>query len=241
MCAVQIKPHTYRNEIHFIKFLDAAENPGGRDYLKRNVDINEISDGKRYKAKDMVKADCLGCRGCCDCCKGMGKSIVLDPYDAWRLSEGLGVPFASLIDRYVELNVVDGIILPNLLMKGEAEQCGFLSSEGRCQIHSFRPGICRLFPLGRIYEENGFSYFLQVHECTRPHAKVKVEKWVDIPNFSQYERFIMDWHNHLATVQQILSEKDEEEQKQICIALLKRFYLSPYESEDFYAEFLRRC
>ena len=208
--------------------------------MKRNIDIAEISDGKRYKAHDMVKADCLGCKGCCDCCKGMGKSIVLDPYDAWRLSKGLGVPFAALIDQYVELSVVDGIILPNLLMKGETEQCGFLNPEGRCQIHNFRPGICRLFPLGRIYEGDGFSYFLQVHECIKPHAKIKVEKWVDIPNYSQYEKFVLDWHTYLDAIQDELLRMTEEEQKATCIQLLKKFYLMPYETEDFYSEYYGR-
>ena len=48
-------------------------------------------------------------------------------------------------------------------MNNEKEACYFLNEEGRCSIHSFRPGICRLFPLGRFYEEEGFRYFLQIH------------------------------------------------------------------------------
>ena len=79
--------------------------------------------------------------------------------------------YTSLAGK-IELNVVDGIILPNLKMAGAEDGCGFLTEEGRCGIHPFRPGICRLFPLGRYYEENGFRYFLQVHECQKENREM---------------------------------------------------------------------
>ena len=54
----------------------------------RNIDMKEISDGNLYTANDMVKADCQDCKGCSACCRGMGDSIVLDPYDVWQMSAG---------------------------------------------------------------------------------------------------------------------------------------------------------
>ena len=63
--------------------------------MKRKVDINEISDGNLYGLNDMVKADCGDCKGCSTCCQGMGESIVLDPYDVFRLTNGLNVSFAE--------------------------------------------------------------------------------------------------------------------------------------------------
>ena len=73
------------------------------------------------------------------------------------MTSNLRCDFNSLMDRYVELGMVDGLIIPNLRLSGDGESCSFLNAEGRCSIHTFRPGICRLFPLGRIYEENGFK------------------------------------------------------------------------------------
>ena len=58
--------------------------------MRREVTLEEISDGRLYEANDMVKADCQDCKGCFDCCTGMGDSVVLDPLDVWRLSQGLG-------------------------------------------------------------------------------------------------------------------------------------------------------
>ena len=146
----------------------------------RNIDIEEISDGKLYTANDMVKADCQDCKGCSACCHGMGESIVLTPLDAYRLTKGLGRSFQEILNEHLELSVCDGIILPNLKMTGSEEGCTFLNEQGRCTIHAYRPGICRIFPLGRVYEDGTFKYFLQVYECqNKNRSKIKVKKWVD--------------------------------------------------------------
>ena len=54
--------------------------------MKREVSMSDISDGRLYSNNDMVKAGCSGCGGCC---KGMGQSIVLDPLDMFRMTNGL--------------------------------------------------------------------------------------------------------------------------------------------------------
>ena len=82
--------------------------------MKRDISLEEISDGKLYGSGDMVKVGCDDCRGCSACCRGMGSSIVLDPYDVFRLETGLGLSFEGLLAEAVELNLVDGMILPNL-------------------------------------------------------------------------------------------------------------------------------
>jgi hypothetical protein len=80
----------------------------------REWDLNDVSDGKKYGLSDMVKADCDDCKGCSACCHGMGKSIVLDPLDIYRLVVHLNMPFEALLGDNIELNIVDGVILPNL-------------------------------------------------------------------------------------------------------------------------------
>ncbi len=224
--------------------------------MKRNVSIEEISDGRLYGSNDMVKAGCGGCRGCSQCCHGMGESVILDPLDACRLAEGLGRPFGELLNDKLELHVVDGIILPNLRMEGEAETCGFLNGEGRCSIHPYRPGVCRLFPLGRYYldatetaagseasrQSGAFRYFLQVHECPMPNkTKVKVSKWVDTPELSRYEAYISSWHSFLEEVRRLLPAMEEAQVKNANLYLLKLFFLKPYDPfASFYPQFEER-
>lgn len=204
--------------------------------MLREVSMEEISDGKLYGPNDMVKAGCDDCKGCWACCCGMGSSIVLDPYDMHRMTVGLGLPAAALLGESLELNVVDGIVQPNIRMAGEGEQCLFLNEEGRCRIHPYRPGICRLFPLGRVYDgEGGFQYFLQVHECKKENrTKVKVRKWLDTPDSARYDTFIADWHYFLLGLKKKLTAENSRE---ISMYVLQQFYLTPYGNGDFYEAF----
>lgn len=211
----------------------------------REGSLEEISDGKLYGPNDMVKADCGDCKGCSSCCRGMGSSIVLDPLDVHRLLVGLRTDFSGLLSEAAELHVEEGLILPHLKMAGAQEACAFLDEKGRCRVHAFRPGICRLFPLGRFYENGSFSYFLQIHECRNQNrTKVKVKKWVDTPEFARYEAFVCEWHYFLKAVSQRLSEESEpdgELARQVSMYLLKTFYMTAYaENEDFYGQWKQR-
>ncbi len=216
--------------------------------MLRDIDLKEISDGKFYSCNDLAKTDCGGCEGCSSCCQGMGSSIVLDPYDIYMLTANLGLTFEELLEKHIELNVVDGIILPNLKMSGEKDVCSFLDENGRCSIHSFRPGFCRLFPLGRFYEDNTFRYFLQIHECPKPNkSKVKIKKWLGIPDIKQYEDFINKWHYFLKNLQEqavkntLENPESDQSVKDLSMKVLKYFYLLPYSADaDFYVQFERR-
>ena len=210
--------------------------------MRREQTLEEISDGKLYDSNDMVKADCHDCEGCCDCCQGMGDSVILDPYDVHRLSVGLKKPVEQLLQECLELGVSDGNILPHLRMTGEKEQCVFLNKEGRCSIHAVRPGFCRLFPLGRYYENGGFSYFLQTGECAKENrSKVKVSKWIDTPELTRNQQFTLQWHDLLHAMEERLTGEDEGKQREENLLLLRLFYLLPYEGTiDFYTQFTER-
>lgn len=238
--------------------------------MKRQVSLEEISDGRLYDKNDMVRVGCGGCRGCSSCCRGMGNSVILDPLDIYRLTVGLGLTFEELMADKIELNVVDGIILPNLKMSTGSETCGFLDDQGRCSIHAQRPGICRMFPLGRYYyeeevsrpdgesgapvtglsdksmqpcqERRNFRYFLQIHECPAPNkTKVRVSKWLDTPDLARYEQFIRQWHYFLEDTQERLQGAPDETVKNVSLLILKLFYIRPYRAaDDFYGQFDER-
>ena len=211
--------------------------------MKRNVSLEEISDGKLYSENDMVKAGCNDCKGCSACCRGMGDSIILDPLDVYRLCSHLGKSFQELLVEHVELGVVDGIILPHLRMTGAEEKCSFLNTEGRCSIHAHRPGICRLFPLGRYYENGSFQYFLQTDECTKTNrTKVKVSKWIDTPDLKQNKEFVTRWHYFLNDCEALVRENEDDTfRKNLNMLVLNLFYIKAYVPDvDFYKQFEQR-
>ena len=211
--------------------------------MLREINLDEISDGKLYSSNDMARTDCKGCDGCSACCHGMGSSIVLDPLDVYRLSINLSKPVNELLAGPLELNVADGIILPNLKMTGTNEACSFLDTDGRCTVHAFRPGICRMFPLGRFYENGSFRYFLQIKECSRENrTKQKIRKWIDMPEFGRYETFVADWHFFVRRLQdRLMQQSDMEAAQRINRYILQEFYFRGWDAEqNFYDQFSER-
>lgn len=217
--------------------------------MEREIDLSEISDGKLYTANDMVKISCNDCAGCSECCRIVGDTIILDPYDLYQLKQVSGMGFEELMRDKIELRVVDGIVQPNLKMRPDGEGCAFLSREGRCTIHNHRPGFCRMFPMGRIYQEDGFRYFLQVHECSYPNkSKIKLKKWLGIPELSKYEDYINRWHRFLKRVQEMIKKTENDTIIQnLNMYILNQFYVKSYEtlgidggSSNFYTQFDER-
>ncbi len=210
--------------------------------MKRDIDIREISDGRKYYKNDMVRAGCNGCKGCFQCCTGMGDSIRLDPYDVYRIAEGLQISFQQMLEHYLELRVVDAVIQPNLKFT-ETDTCPFLNEAGRCNIHEFRPGFCRMFPLGRAYESDGFYYILQTHECPMPNkTKVRVSNWLGLKDdMAFYEEFIYKWHTLMIEVGTIVEESEQEKANRITMAMLQTFYVLPFDATmDFNIQFQSR-
>ena len=199
-------------------------------------------ENTRYENNDMVKIGCNDCKDCFDCCCGMGESIVLDPYDVYLLEKNLQCTFDNLLMDFIELHIVDGLILPNLKMLGDEECCGFLDENGRCGIHEFRPGLCRLFPLGREYAEGEVKYFVLEDVCQKQNqSKVKIKNWLSVPELKKYEQFLIEWHDFRKRMKEELAKNpSKDEIKLDNLKVLKVFYSNPYTDGDFYAQFAER-
>lgn len=198
---------------------------------------------KLCSADDMVRIACRSCSGCGECCRGMGDTIHLDPYDVRELEIHTGKSFMELLQDRVDLRVEDGMILPNLSMNPETGACSFLGEDGRCTIHPFRPGICRLFPLGRNYEGEGFRYFVVEGACPKKDlSKVKIRRWLDIPRLSAYENYIGRWHTFVRRQQRDLQAMHGAELKKMRnMAILNIFFIENYPAgRDFYKVFEER-
>lgn len=208
--------------------------------MKRNVDLNEITDGRFYELNDMVRADCQDCVGCSKCCHEMVDTIILDPLDCFRLTKTLHMSFDELLAAgKIELNVVDGIVLPNLKLQEDTHSCAFLSAAGRCTIHSARPGFCRMFPLGRYYTDRSFCYILQTKECPKTRTKIKLSRWLDTKELPQNQKFVGEWHYFLEDLAEAMKHAENETARQVQFYLLHTFYRTAYAADceaDFYAE-----
>lgn len=199
--------------------------------MERQVDLKEISDGKFYGLNDMAKVCANNCAGCSECCHGRGDTITLDPLDVFCLKKGLQMGFEELMAKGISLGVVNGIIRPSMMMTEEEDsKCVFLNEKGLCDIHAFRPGLCRLFPLGRAYDDGEIKYILLTGECVRENrTKVKVRKWIGMDDMNAYEKFLQEWHDFRKKIEAAVEEKkDDTFSKNLNMYVLQKFYV-----EDF--------
>lgn len=203
---------------------------------------------RRFSASELARIQCEKCSGCGECCHGMGESIRLDPWDIDQLTRGLGKSFEELQrDGVIGLHTEEGLILPHMQMRENGDgACSMLAADGRCSIHPYRSGYCRLFPLGRDYdaETRSFRYFIVDNGCAMPgKQKVKISRWLGIENLRRYEQFVCDWHYYCRDVKAFLALcADPDYGRQLNLFLLKVFYVTPYGTDgaDFYARFDRR-
>lgn len=191
----------------------------------------------------MVKISCPACSGCGNCCRGMGDTIRLDPLDVHELCFYEGRPFEELLNERFELGSEKGFITPHLKMDEVRNCCTYLNGEGCCEVHDFRPGLCRLFPLGRNYSRGSFQYFIVEGGCDQPgKSKVRIDKWIGVHDLPRYEKFISDWHHFMRDIQAFIQcLQTPELRRKVSVFILQTFYLAPYDrSQDFYEIFNAR-
>lgn len=208
--------------------------------MERDLNFSEETDGRLYTSRDMVKIGCQDCKGCYSCCEDMEDTIVIDPYDSWRMRVGLKQSFEEMCETGVELTATEGLLLPHLRNTGNNGRCVYLNKEGRCSIHPYRPGICRLFPLARLYDGDKFKYIIQVNQCPATNRrKVRIEKWLETPGIKYYETYLSRWHRICRLTRLIIgnSEDSVESKKQLIFVFYKLFYQKIEPAEDFYEQF----
>lgn len=212
--------------------------------MQHKVNLDEISDGTLYTSNDMLRIGCDGCNGAASCCRFAEDTITLDPYDIYRLQQGTGLTFEVLYAKQlIALSPVDGLLLPHLNFSSGTGSCPFLLDTGRCSIHAYRPGLCRLFPLARLVDGGKVQYLMQIHECpcdTKP--KTKIKKWLELPDIEQYEAYLIQWNEVLTvTRRQLAAASGQAELTTITTAFLRTFYFLPYQTTtSFYEQFFNR-
>ncbi len=218
-------------------------------------------DGILYDINDQVKIACNDCKGCQACCENMDDTIILDPYDIWQLTHKLKVAGGEMVtfelliseDGPLSLGNHDGIILPHMKMVAtdseDRGECSFLSN-GRCSIHFCRPGMCRLYPLGRVYAstnnktELGYIILDEKLGCKiKDTSNVKVSDWIGVSD-ERYSEFLIKWHDIKKSVVSKLEcgelRPDSKAYMDLQMEILRVFYATPY-GEDFFEEFNNRC
>jgi Fe-S-cluster containining protein len=97
------------------------------------------------------------CKACNRCCRNY--FIRVNPYEILRLAQFLNLSATDFIEKYVTPETA--------LVHKEDDTCIFLGPHG-CSVHSARPLVCRVYPLGRHISGSGEEHFfhMEPHPAT---------------------------------------------------------------------------
>lgn len=131
------------------------------------------------------------CKRCGECCRKVKDSIMLEPYDFYRLALHLNQTPSEVMDRYTDAAFLDwGFPVLVLKTTGTDDACIFLK-DNSCSVQSAKPRTCRMYPLSAepdVTSPGKFNYLVvsqkEQHFCG---PEIKASKWMD-DNFPPFER-----------------------------------------------------
>ncbi len=123
------------------------------DERRRNSICVAGAEAAVLSEADLLQLSC-GTGGCGSNCCRSSAPVILNPYEIALICRASGMTYEDLLD-IVETDRANGF---PLVMLPRDPACHFWSEKG-CRIYGARPLACRLFPLGRVFD-NGRSHLV---------------------------------------------------------------------------------
>ena len=191
------------------------------------------------------------CRGCGKCCKNR-EDILLNSRDVYNIATALNLTHKQVTEQYCETYIGKDSRMPivRLKPKGVNLVCPLLKG-GRCSIHSLKPTVCALFPLGRVmaFEDKGpgkpfeIQYILTSADCGSAKKKQTVRAWLEAFDIPVEDHFFTEWNKALfsliSTVKK-LSEKLSSQSKvyeMIWVGIYMALYVDYDTQKEFDSQF----
>jgi Fe-S-cluster containining protein len=170
-------------------------------------------DKRLVKAVDDIESNALGledtftfkCRACGKCCKNRD-DIILTTRDLFNIARSLGRTIEYIIERYCETYIGETSRTPIVRLKpiGAEQICPLLVNR-RCIVHTVKPTVCAMFPLGRgtkfdisekgakIPEKCQPIYFIQSNSCGTQNKTQTVRYWLNLYGIPVEDEFYSLW------------------------------------------------
>ena len=159
----------------------------------------------------------FSCLMCGQCCKDRD-DILLSPYDVFKLSKGLKISSVDFVKKYCDVHLGNTSNLPVVTLKFKKgigyTFCPFLKYKDKlykCMVHEYKPSVCALFPLGRLYKSNEadiseIQYIVQPNVCNcDKEERHSVKEWLSNFDINDSEQAHIDWSNCVIYLQKAIN------------------------------------
>lgn len=199
---------------------------------------------------DTFRFHCTQCGKCCT----YREDILLSPMDIFRMARELGITSNQFCEKYCNSYIGDTSRIPIVRLNsvGKDARCPLLKNN-KCIVHSVKPAVCALFPLGRYLEaEDGsgpekytvkreIKYLLQPPDCGDARETHTVREWLGSFQNSMEDEVFIRWHETVADVGNKIRKLEKKltpmELMALWMSVRSRLYLTYDSAKDFLPQF----
>lgn len=191
------------------------------------------------------------CTMCGNCCRHR-EDILLNPFDFFRLVKGLEMKPKEVVEKYCECYIGESSRMPLIRLNpvGIDRRCPLLKGN-RCAVHQFKPTVCAMFPIGRMFanpkatilptEEKHVDYIFTAPHCGDKRETHTVREWLGVFDIPLNDEFFLKWSGVLTEVSvslQKLEKKFSEKSMNIIWNLVFNSLYMQYETDkEFLPQF----
>ena len=208
-----------------------------------NVEIMKKKLESSIGIDDRFETSCQNCNGYC---RKSNVTIILNPYDIYRVSKELNVKVPDFLNNYCTISPGFQTKLPVVQLNRAAKGKCILLRNGVCKAEKGKPLACSLYPLDIFMDNNIESTKFFVNKVNGHGAPVtyKVRQWLEMNKMDSYQEFKHLWFEllqkasalRLEMLEYVGFERTIQLENQIIIHLMYGAYDT---NKDFFAQFVK--
>ena len=191
----------------------------------------------------------FGCRQCGKCCINR-EDILLNAKDMYNLCKALNLTAEQVVQQYCEVYIGHDSRMPIVRLKprGSIKRCPLLKDR-KCSVHSLKPTVCAMFPIGRCLELNQkevadkdlrksqIVFFHNQADCGDKKEMHTVREWLAMFGIPIDESFYI-WHQTIIGVSDFVHKVEDKLPENVMLQIWSNIFMVLYLHIDPKEEFL---
>ena len=205
-----------------------------------SYDANDVKTFRENELKTPDSTFCFECKMCGGCCRRRKTPIVLTGADLFRMARALGVSVEEALRKNTTYYLGDQSHVPLYTLTERDDGSCRLLRKGRCMVHSDKPAVCALFPLGRITDarDGSITYFFTRPNCPGANSERiwTLKEWQDEFQLLDTEADANAWSALVVTVSRVTARMQERQITTDMIDDMKKALYTNYDTSKPYIE-----
>ena len=216
----------------------------------RLKEIVQNLDSLKIGSDEPFRFHCIMCGKCCV----HREDIMLTPKDLLGIAKELGMNPDEIVRTYCDTDIGDTsrFLIVRLHPTGYDKHCPLLK-DNLCSVHSVKPVVCAMFPIGRVLSASGdemkaeditpdtVQYIFVKPGCGDGSETHTVREWFGEFGIPMEDEFFVSWQRTLnavsAAIRRLESKMDSELMKTVWNVVFVMIYLNYDPEQDFFDQF----